>query len=91
MERKNELAANDPAVKGLFGLGPGTVLFAVLTFAISAISSTVMVRTGTAHRVGFFWMWSPGIAGLIATRVTGRRFGDLGLQPGPGKYLLLGF
>jgi len=65
-------------------------LFLTLAFALSSISYYVMISTGTAHKVGAIWMWSPGIAAILTKLFYRESLQDFGWKPGDRKYLILG-
>lgn len=65
-------------------------VFLVLAFALSSISYYVMITTGTAHKIGALWMWSPGVAAILTRLFFRESLKDFGWQPGERKYLLLG-
>lgn len=65
-------------------------LFLLLNCLISTIWYTISISTGTAHRVGLFWMWSPGIAAILTKLMYRENLGDFGWQRGKSKYIGLG-
>ena len=65
-------------------------VFLVLAFALSLITYYVMITTGTAHKIGALWMWSPGVAAILTRLFFRESLRDFGWQPGERKYLLLG-
>ena len=65
-------------------------VFLVLAFALSSISYYVMITTGTAHKIGALWMWSPGVAAILTRLFFRESLKDFGWQSGERKYLLLG-
>ncbi len=66
------------------------LVFLILAFALSSISYYVMISTGTAHKIGVLWMWSPGVAAILTRLFFRESLRDFGWQPGERKYLLLG-
>ena len=65
-------------------------VFLVLAFALSSIAYYVMITTGTAHKIGGIWMWSPGVAAILTRLLFQESIHDFGWQPGERKYLVLG-
>lgn len=66
------------------------LIFLFLTFTFSSFSYYVMITTGTAHKVGAIWMWSPGMAAILTKLFFKEKLLDIGWQPGKLKYLILG-
>ena len=66
-------------------------VFLLLTFTISSFFYYIMVSTGTASIIGGFWMWSPGIAGILTTIMFREKLRNIGWQIGERIYLLIGF
>jgi len=71
-------------------VGKKIIIFLVLTFTCSSISYYVMITTGTAHKIGALWMWSPGIAAILTKLFFRESLKDFGWQAGEQKYLVLG-
>jgi len=65
-------------------------LFILLTFVLSSFSYYVMITTGTAHKIGALWMWSPGVAAILTKLLYRETLQDFGWRPGEIKYLALG-
>ena len=70
--------------------GKKIFVFLVLAFALSSITYYVMITTGTAHKIGALWMWSPGVAAILTKLFFRESLKDFGWQPGERKYLALG-
>ena len=66
------------------------LVFLILAFALSSITYYVMITTGTAHKIGALWMWSPGVAAILTKLLYRESLQDFGWKPGEPKYLVLG-
>ncbi len=71
-------------------IGKKIFVFLVLAFAFSSITYYVMITTGTAHKIGALWMWSPGVAAILTRLFFRESLKDFGWQPGERRYLVLG-
>ncbi len=65
-------------------------VFLLLTILISSVFYVFMVSTGSAGRIGGFWMWSPGIAAILTKFIFRENLKGIGWQLGDRKYLILG-
>jgi membrane protease YdiL (CAAX protease family) len=66
------------------------VTFILLTFLFSSIFYFIMASTGSSHRVGVLWMWSPAVSALLTQWIFHGSIRNFGWRPGPRKYLLWG-
>jgi len=64
-------------------------VFVFLTLAISLVSYSAMIASGSAHDVVLFWMWSPGLAAILTQLLTRGSLKEFGWRLGPTRYLLL--
>jgi membrane protease YdiL (CAAX protease family) len=65
-------------------------IFLLLTFIFSSVFYIFMVSTGSARKIGGFWMWSPGIAAILTKVMFRENLKSIGWQIGDRKYLFLG-
>lgn len=66
------------------------VVFVLLTFAISSVFYAIMVSTGSAHDVGFLWMWSPALGAFLTLWMFHGNIRTMGWGLGQKRYLVIG-
>ena len=67
---------------------------ALIFLAFVAVFSSAAYYVAIFPRPGWsslLLMWCPGLAAIVASLVTKRRFSEIGWRPGPLKYLLAGW